>query len=358
MEGGRDRLGRLTRSPVVGYVLVVAGTAVAAALRWVLGLYVDELPPFITFYPVVVIGAVLGGTGAGVLATLLSSAVVTHLFLAHPRDVYFISAGEAVALALFTAINLAISVLGGRLRTARRKAEQANRAKEYFFAVLSHELRTPLMPISWSAQLLAEDKTLSLTLEQQQHLARIRRNLDREMTLINDLLDINRIAHGKLQLKLQRATVQEIIQHAVDVCCPEIESRQLHVTVDAPAEPCFVEADGPRLEQVFSNLMKNALKFTPADGHVKVHCWQKGGQVITEVADSGVGLEPEALSRIFGAFEQVKGTGAQRSGGPGLGLGLAIAKALVEQHGGSISAASAGAGQGSTFAVRLPVMRS
>jgi PAS domain S-box-containing protein len=231
-------------------------------------------------------------------------------------------------------------------------AEEANQAKDYFFAVLSHELRTPLMPISWSVQLLAADQSLNLNAEQREHLARIRRSVDREGRLINDLLDVNRIIHGKLQLTLRRTAMQGMLERAVDVCRQEIEARRLHVSVDAPVEPCFVEADEPRMEQVFSNLMKNAVKFTPPDGCISIHCWQENGEVITQVADSGVGIEAEALGRIFGAFEQAGTPGARKSAG--LGLGLAIVKGIVERHGGTISAASAGPDRGSTFTVRLP----
>ena len=241
------------------------------------------------------------------------------------------------------------------LAAAKLAAEQANRAKDYFFAALSHELRTPLMPISWSVQLLASDKTLQLNQEQQQHLARIRRSVDREARLISDLLDVNRIIHGKLQLNVQRTALQSIIQRAVDVCQPEFETHRLHVSVDVPAEPCYVDADGPRLEQVFSNLLKNSVKFTSAEGRVSIRCWEEDGQVVAEVSDSGMGIEAEALNRIFGAFEQAEGPGTRRA--PGLGLGLAICKGLVERHGGTISAASAGRGQGSTFTVRLPSSR-
>jgi signal transduction histidine kinase len=237
------------------------------------------------------------------------------------------------------------------LAAAKLAAEEASRAKDYFFAVLSHELRTPLMPISWSVQLLEADQSLKLSQEQREHLARIHRNVDREARLIDDLLDVNRIIHGKLRLSLRPAALQGIIQRSVDVCRSEIEARRLHVSVDVPAEPCIVEADEHRMEQVFSNLIRNAVKFTSPEGCLSIHCLQENGEIVTEVADNGVGIEPEALSRIFGAFEQAK---SGRRASTGLGLGLAIAKSLAEQHGGSISATSPGAGQGATFTVRLP----
>ncbi len=145
-----------------------------------------------------------------------------------------------------------------------------------------------------------------------------------------------------------------VIHRAVEVCKPDIEARRLHFGMDAgPSAPYWVDADVPRLQQVFWNLLKNAIKFTPHDGCVGIRCRPNETHVLVEVNDSGIGIEPEALPRVFNAFEQVEQSITRQFGG--LGLGLSISKALVEMHGGTISAHSEGKGKGTTFRIRLPL---
>jgi two-component system CheB/CheR fusion protein len=173
--------------------------------------------------------------------------------------------------------------------------------------------------------------------------------------LIDDLLDMTRIARGKIELQKQHIELCRIIGHAVDVCRPDIEGRELEFGVDlGPTAPYWIEADPGRLQQVFWNLLKNAIKFTPRGGCVGVRCRPDNqGHVIAEVNDSGIGIEPEALPRLFDAFEQAERSITRRFGG--LGLGLTISKALVEMHGGRIEAHSEGKGKGASFRVRLPL---
>jgi two-component system CheB/CheR fusion protein len=180
------------------------------------------------------------------------------------------------------------------------------------------------------------------------------RNVQLEARLIDDLLDVSRIARGKIELQKEPAPLCTIVHRAIEVCMPDIEARKLQFHVDpGPAEAYWVEADVPRLQQVFWNLLKNAIKFTPHGGSVGIRCRPDGAHVIVEVYDSGMGIEPQALPRVFNAFEQVERSITQQFGG--LGLGLAISKALVEMHGGRIEALSEGRGKGATFRVQLPL---
>ena len=238
------------------------------------------------------------------------------------------------------------------LEKAKEAAESANRTKDHFLAALSHELRTPLTPVVLAVSMLQRrpglDQDLNDTLEM------IRRNVEMEARLIDDLLDVTRIASGKIVLRKQCVEVCKAIERAVEVCRPDIEARGLDFGVDlGPAAPYWVESDLARIQQVCWNLLKNAIKFTPHGGHVGIRCWPEDEHVVLEVADSGIGIEPESLPRLFTAFEQVERSITQRFGG--LGLGLAISKSLVEQHGGTISAYSEGKGKGATFRVRLPL---
>jgi two-component system CheB/CheR fusion protein len=235
---------------------------------------------------------------------------------------------------------------------ARRDAEAANHAKDHFLAVLSHELRTPLTPVLTGVALLQKEANLSE--RGHDYLAMIRRNILVESRLIDDLLDVTRIARGKLEFDRRRVELCTIIERAVEVCRPDIEARRLHFGVDYGPRPYLIEADAARLQQVFWNVLKNAIKFTPRDGCVGIRCRAEDGHVVVQVMDSGIGIEPPDLERIFDAFAQAERSKTRKFGG--LGLGLAISKALVEAHGGSIGAQSEGADRGATFVIRLPVL--
>jgi two-component system CheB/CheR fusion protein len=235
---------------------------------------------------------------------------------------------------------------------AKLSAEEANSAKDQFLAVLSHELRTPLTPVFAAIQLMERDKALDIRLRP--YVDVIRRNLELEARLIDDLLDLTRIVRGKIVLNRQCVAVRSLIERVVEICQPDIEARKLHFGVEMGKPDCSVNADPSRLQQVLWNLVKNAIKFTPDGGCVGIRCHCSAGQVIIEVKDSGVGIEPDSIERIFNAFEQ-GGQRVTRQFG-GLGLGLAITKRLVEMHDGTISAQSAGKGQGATFAISLPAI--
>ncbi len=244
------------------------------------------------------------------------------------------------------------------LETARDSAErakasavQANRAKDHFLAVLSHELRTPLTPVLMGVSLLQSRRDLPGNAHET--LEMVRHNVEMEARLIDDLLDMTRIVRGKVELQKQRIELCRIIGHAVDACRSDIEGRGLEFGVDlGPSAPYWLEADPGRMQQVFWNLLKNAIKFTPHGGCVGIRCRpDNNGHVVAEVNDSGIGIESEALPRLFDAFEQAERSITRRFGG--LGLGLSISKALVEMHGGQIEVYSEGKGKGASFRVRL-----
>jgi PAS domain S-box-containing protein len=236
---------------------------------------------------------------------------------------------------------------------AKAAAEEANAAKDHFLAVLSHELRTPLTPVVASISMLQKNPWLDPNI--QRDLEMIRRNVELEARLIDDLLDITRITRGKVELNKQPVELCTVLNRAVEVCRPDIEARQLHFGVDiGPDGPYLVQADVARLQQVFWNLLKNSIKFTPHGGCVGIRCRVDENHVVAEVNDSGVGIDSEALPRIFDAFTQADRAITRQFGG--LGLGLAISKSLVEMHGGTIEAHSDGPGKGASFRIRLPLI--
>lgn len=234
-----------------------------------------------------------------------------------------------------------------RERVARAEAEASNLAKDRFLAVLSHELRTPLSPVVMTIPAMEMDPELPYKFRED--LAMVRRNIDLEVKLIDDLLDLSRITSGKLKLQMQPVRVHEQLLHVIHSSAGDASSKRLSVRHDLQASDDRITGDPGRLQQVFWNLLRNAIKFTPEGGQIAIATRdaQENGHVVVTVRDSGVGIPPELLPRVFDAFEQ-GGSGTTRQFG-GLGLGLAIAKAVVEMHGGTIAAASAGTGLGASF---------
>jgi PAS domain S-box-containing protein len=234
---------------------------------------------------------------------------------------------------------------------AKAQAESANRTKDQFIAMLSHELRTPLMPVLSGITLLQREPGMSA--RGRHVLDVLQRNAKTEARLIDDLLDLTRIERGKIELDRRRVGVRSIIDRAIEVCRPDLDAKGLRFGVEYDRDG-YLDADAARLQQVLCNLLNNAIKFTSEGGAVGVRCRSHGGWVSIDVHDSGIGIEREALGRIFDAFAQGERSITRRFGG--LGLGLAISKALVELHGGTIEAQSDGAGKGSLFRIRLPLV--
>ncbi|HYG64091.1 MAG TPA: ATP-binding protein [Thermoanaerobaculia bacterium] len=239
---------------------------------------------------------------------------------------------------------------GREAQEAREAAEAASRAKDRFLATLSHELRTPLTPLLLTVQALQTDRRMPDELRP--GLERMRRNVEREARLIDDLLDLTRIARGKVPLQCEVVDVHILLRHALDTCTAEAPGSRAEVVLEPLAGRSQVWADAARLEQVFWNLISNALKFTGPEGRVVVRTSNDSqGCVRVEVCDTGVGIEPDLLPHIFNAFEQGGGQVTRRFGG--LGLGLAISKSLVDLHKGTLQAASDGKGGGAVFTVTL-----
>jgi HAMP domain-containing protein/signal transduction histidine kinase/ActR/RegA family two-component response regulator len=225
---------------------------------------------------------------------------------------------------------------------------RSNLAKDHFLAMLSHELRTPLTPVLACA--LALESEPELPKDIQESLQMIRRNVELEARLIDDLLDLTRIDRGKVQLNFDVVDAHTLLQNALEICQAEIDRKHLTHSLNLGAQKVHMRADPARLQQIFWNLINNAVKFTPPNGQIIITTRNdSNGQVRVEIADTGLGIEAEALPKIFDAFEQ---GGRTQLGG--LGLGLAISKTLVEAHKGTITAQSAGRNKGSTFTLVFP----
>lgn len=244
------------------------------------------------------------------------------------------------------------------LRAARDEAEAASQAKTQFLAVLSHELRTPLNPILLAASAMlerpADPAELHSTFEM------IKQNVSLQARLIDDLLDVMRIVRGKMPLQWGIADCHALIDHAVGVCRGEFQERHIKVETHLSAAQSRVNADAARLQQVFWNLLKNAVKFSPEGAAVTIRTRNgldplDGSElIVVEIADNGIGIEPQILPRVFDPFQQGETTITRKFGG--LGLGLAISKGIVDAHGGKIVAESLGAGLGTTFRIEMKTL--
>jgi len=259
---------------------------------------------------------------------------------------------EELALAEELAHRAALAIDNASLYKAAQKAraesERANQAKDSFLAMLSHELRTPLTPVLTSV--LALEQTDGLRDDVRASLQMIRRNVELEARLIDDLLDLTRISKGKVQLSLEEVDAHVLLRNALEICQADIDKKQLSLETDFAAEKVSLEADPARLQQIFWNLIKNAVKFTPEGGRLNIRTANEERQLRVQVSDTGMGIDAETLPKIFNAFEQ-----GDRSRLGGLGLGLAISKALVETHSGQLTAESPGKNQGATFTATFPM---
>ena len=237
------------------------------------------------------------------------------------------------------------------LEREKENAGGASTAKDRFLALLSEKLRAPLTPVLSWADRIAEQSNLRSDV--QQGLRMVRGNVELEMRLIEDMLDLTRIARGKLTLQLRMADAHELLQSALEIVRTDIEQRHLTSVVTLTASRHELIADAPRLQQVFWSVLHNACKFTPENGTISVRSYNPSLRRITiEISDNGIGIEPQFVEKIFYAFEQAD------SQSEGLGLGLALTKAIVEMHAGTIRAHSDGLGKGATFVIELPIRES
>lgn len=237
------------------------------------------------------------------------------------------------------------------LRSANFDLRATNEAKDRFMAMLSHDLRTPLSPALITASQLAQNTSASASVREDAQL--IQRNIELEVRMIDSLLDLTRIRTGKLTLTREKADVHALLRATVEMCRAEAAERPVMLTVELTAHRHVLEADGPKLMQLFCNVMKNAVKFSRSGGAILVRTTDAPAGVLRiDCIDNGVGIASERLRHIFDPFEQ-GGAGVTQHFG-GLGLGLAICRGIAEAHGGTIDAASAGENAGTTITVALP----
>jgi len=238
-------------------------------------------------------------------------------------------------------------------RQAVQKLREADVRKDEFLAMLAHELRNPLAPIRVAAEVLRRSNVEDERVRKASDV--VARQCDHLTSLVDDLLDVSRVTRGLIELQMKPVRIRRVINDAIEQSGPALQARRHHLAIENASDSPLVRADEKRLVQALTNLLNNAAKYTPPEGHISVKTVVEGNTACISVQDDGIGIEPEMTERVFDLFAQAERTPDRSSGG--LGLGLALVKTLTELHGGSVACRSEGLGKGSTFTLRLPLMQ-
>ena len=349
-------------------------TAIAFLIRWNLDSTLGSSARLMFFMIASALSAFLFGRGPGIASTFVGVALGNFFFVVPRYSFHLETRATVIAVTSAAVQGILISICAGYLhralriraaaeqearnlyeaeRRAHEAAEELNRTKDYFLAVLSHELRGPLSAIAYCVTDRLKDP--SVPEDVRNDFALIDRNAQMQSRLIGDLLDLTRITRGKLEIELRPLDIHLLLAEAVRTSAVGEQFTGPTPTLHLHAHETRVQGDRDRLLQVFWNILRNAEKFTPLDGRIEVETYDSApGRIGIRVRDTGVGLTPEALERIFHPFEQAGHETNKKHGG--LGLGLAIAQGLVELHEGTLTGESAGPGRGTTFTIDLPVI--
>jgi signal transduction histidine kinase/CheY-like chemotaxis protein len=369
------------------YGSAAAGIALATWLRMLFDPFLHDHFPFGLCYVAVLFSAWYGGWGPALLAFVLGLLATNYFFIA-PRDTFAFLAGEhLIGLAVYSFVGFAGIFFSESLRAARRRAEanaletlakrkelereigerqrveeqlrareeqlaDAGRRKDEFLALLGHELRNPLAPIRNALQIMRRPGMDAPVVEQMR--AIMERQVQQLSRLVDDLLEVSRVARGKIQLRMEIVDFPTVIQQAVDASRAFFEVRHQEVTLVLPQQSLYLRADPARLQQIVMNLLDNASKYTPERGHIWITARRQADLVELEVRDNGIGISAELLLRMFEPFVQGERLAGQAQAG--LGIGLHLVRSLVQMHSGTITAHSDGPGKGSRFIARFPAL--
>jgi signal transduction histidine kinase len=324
---------------------------VATVLHFGLDPYLSDQLSFSFYFLAVSVAAWTGGVWPAVVTAFLSCFIANYFFTYPKFSLTIHNFEEFVSLSLFVVVSLVIGFLSEISLRALERARIAERAKDEFMATVAHELRSPLSVIQYANTL----QRISGEAPTSDHTELIERQVYHLNLLIEDLLDLSRVAHGKIRLKRQHVDASSIVEAAIEKARPLLESRQHVFHVDIAPEPMPLFADPIRLQQVLTNLVTNAAKYTPEGGRIRMTVAPLGESAVFTVRDNGIGIAEDMLPHVFELFAQADR--ARKQSESGLGIGLALVRNLVELQGGNVSAASAGLNQGSEFVVSLPLAK-
>ena len=339
------------------YAVAMLTVAVAAATRFALDPVLGDAIPVVIFTIPVAISAAFGGFGPAIFATVISTFAAAYLFIPPYYSLRIDNSVSIGILVTFVTIGIMLSLIGRRLHQLKRQAEEQSRQlqaqlarKDEFLATLAHELRNPLAGISAAGQLL------KFAYNDKERLTAVREVILRQVShmteLVDDLIDISRLAQGLVVIDPQPVDLRDVVRNALDQTQAQIEQRRHHLKITLSQEAALVNGDSTRLIQVIANLLGNAAKYTPEGGGVQLSICINEGNIDVVVSDTGIGIDAGLLPHIFEPFVQAERQSERSKGG--LGLGLAVVQKVATLHGGTISVASAGLGAGSTFTLTLP----
>ena len=339
------------------YAVSAGAVALATVFRWLVDGWVGPNVPFITFFPVVAIVGVIAGLGPAVVTTICGGLLANFLFIQPRYSLMPDAPQDWVGLALFFVMCALIILLTEQIRRGRegqtRALEETNRQKDEFISVLAHELRNPLAAISNAVELVCRNGG-DLSKDARLAVGIIDRQSAQLKHLVDEILDVARINSGRITITSKPVDLAEIASECVDTVRPRCQNAGVGLLASGLNEPIWVLGDRARLIQVLSNLLDNACRHTPAGGRISIALERHRDSCDLKVADTGEGMEPATLDRLFEAFFQAE-TGKERYDN-GLGLGLNLVKRLVEKHGGTVRAHSEGLGRGAEFMIQLPTI--
>ena len=336
---------RGARPYIFGFVGVVIATLLRSGFHPVLGEHLSFSFDFLAVF----VAAWTGGMWPAVATAVLSALVGNYFFTDPYKSLEISSIEELLDLMFFVVVSVVIGVLSEISLRAMIRTKEAEREKDNFMAAVAHEMRSPLSVIYYANTM----NRLAGAEQSSNQLDVIDRQVHHLNLMIEDLLDVSRVARGKIKLNRQRVEASAIVAGAVERARPLIESHQHVLKTQLPPRPVELFADPVRMEQVLTNLLTNAAKYTPDGGEIIVRAEGVDGLVIFSVHDNGIGIEPEMLPRVFDMFAQANRALDRREGG--LGIGLALVRKIVEMHGGTVRATSDGNNRGSEFVVSLPI---
>jgi len=333
----------MSRQRAEPYVVALICVAIASLLRLPLSSVLGGTQVWLTFWPAAFLAAWIGGARAGITAVVLSLVIVGAWLL--PESKVMTPAASLVGATVFAVCGLGFAYVAELTRRSRRAAIEANRAKDEFLAVLGHELRNPLAPVASAAAIMRmrtpHSRELDVIERQVKHMSR----------LVDDLLDISRIVRGNIELQRTVNDLAGLIERATEMVKPQSDGHRFELDVPLGV---YVDVDAARIVQVLTNVLVNAIKFSPATEPIRIAAQRSGDHVVLTITDHGVGMDEAMVARAFEPFVQGTQTSDRPAGG--LGLGLTIARRLVELHGGTLTATSV-PGDGTTIEITLPVTR-
>ncbi len=342
------------------YVVATGAVLAALGLRYLLNPLLGQQGPFLILSLAVVVAALYGGFGPALFATVLSTSIGTYFYIGNGTGLQdFFQVQNISRTVLFLVIGLSIGVIGGRLRASRhalaasvRQLRASNRAKDAAMATLGHEIRNPLAALHTAQEVLRRAPDDAKRVVWASEL--IGRQVLQMTRMADDLVDLSGVMRGEFQVDMRPVDLRKVLAQALEQSGLLIAKKGHRLHTELGEEPAQVLGDATRLVQVFANLLNNAAKYTDPGGDVTLGLRvMSEREVAVTVRDNGIGMQPGSIDELFEPFVQAPGAASNAEGG--LGLGLAIVKKIVERHGGSVSAASAGLGQGSTVTVLLPL---